>query len=112
MTLSEDDPSASINLETIIATSSSVCFVLVALSLVLSFIVGFACGRCNKRFNDKAAKDDLLKSCDKPFRLAKGYPNIEAVYECPDNIGRVKHQSHEPQLEENVAYAPLHHFQP
>lgn len=109
MTSSEDDPWASINLETIIATSSSVCFVLVALSLVLSFIVGFACGRCNKNFNSRA-KD----TCDRPFRLAKGYPNIEAVYECPDNIGSAKHQlqNHEPwpQLEENVAYAPLYNF--
>ena len=39
------------------------------------------------------------------------YPNSEAIYECPDvAAGRVKPQNHEPELEENVAYAPLQYF--
>ena len=104
VTSNKDDPT--FNVLTMIATASSVCFFLVVLSLVLSFIVGFACGHCNKRFNGRA-KDDLLKSCDRPFCLAMKYPIVEAVYECPDNV---KHQNHEPKLEENVAYAPLQQF--
>ena len=106
VTSNKDDPCTFSTL-TMIASASSVCFFLVVLSLVLSFIVGFACGHCNKRFNGRA-KDDLLKSSDRPFRLAMGYPNVEAVYECPDDV---KHQNHEPKLEDNIAYAPLQQFQ-
>ena len=92
---------------TTIAIASSVCFVLVISTLITSFIIGFICGRQhhnNKTF-DIRAKDE---SYDRSPHQAKGYPNKEALYECPDMVGRVKH---EPELEENVAYAPLRYFQ-
>ena len=78
-------------------------------TLIISFTIGFTCGRCNKNFNSRA-KDDP-EAHDRSLHLAMGYPNVEAVYECPDDIGRMKHRNHEPQVEDNVAYAPLHYFQ-
>jgi hypothetical protein len=73
-------------------------------------MVGFACGRCNEDVNSRAENNP--ESCNgRSLRLATmGYPDVEATYECPDSIGRVKDQSYEPQLEDNVAYAPLQYY--
>ena len=52
--------------------------------------------------------EDNSESCDRSLHLATTrYPSVEAVYECPNSIARVKHWSYEPQLEDNVAYGPL-----
>ena len=97
---------------TIICITSSVCFVLVVSALIISFIIGFTCG--HQHYNNKNFDSRLSRAKDNPeshhrsLHQAKGYSNKEALYECPDVVGRVKH---EPELEENVAYAPLQYFQ-
>ena len=99
-----------LNLVTIIAITSSVCFVLVVSALIISFIIGFTCGHRhydNKNLDSSRAKDNP-DSHHRSLHQTKGYPNKEALYECPDMVGRVKH---EPEMEENVAYAPLRYFQ-
>ena len=92
---------------TIICIASSVCFVLVISTLIISFIIGFICGHRhydNKNFDSRVKHE----SHDRPLHQATGYSNKEALYRCPDMVGKVRC---EPELEENVAYAPLQYFQ-
>ena len=69
------------------------------------FIIGFTCGHCYTKYCKHTAKED---SCEKS--LQPEYPNINSVYEDPD-VARMRYQNHDPQLQENEAYAPLQ-FQP
>ena len=89
---------------TTIAIASSVSFVLVVSTLIISFIIGFTCGRCSNKTFDNRAKE----LHDRSLQRAMGYPNSVAIYECPDFVA--EREKCEPGLEENVAYVPLQCF--